>query len=328
MTHKQAESILSRILSRTIEVSRLDQLRHPGTGTVCRIAVANGTIYLLKSYPLDLRPSPDSRPFWDTESRNLKCIDPAITINKPRYFGSYQNYFLEEFIAGDLFEDLLNSQKLTTEENRVLFRAAIDELVNIHSAASLIRDRRLLRRPFEPAKLLRTLDDARQQIEQDGFPAYAGRGLEHNPHWIKALGQLPVKQVEADLNTSHSYIIGHGDFKPNNLIVTPARRVAVVDWLGLGKAQPWFDLSYLLNSAPPAERPVHVAYYLEQMENRGLLSGITVSGAQRLLKSGSIYQELVRARSNSRYIGTRADPHHVNEFTAALDGLTRLVLDE
>jgi Phosphotransferase enzyme family len=326
MKPQQAETILAYILGQNVKVDQLRQIHHPGTGTVYRITVVGRPEYLLKSYPLDLRPDPGSPEFWRTESNNLDNVEPVSIICKPHYYGRYENYFLQDYIKGELLEHVINSAQLEPDQSRALFRAALSELVNIHTAAAQVGDRRRLRRAFQPDRLDRNLNKSAQRIEQIGFTAYEQRGYQVSPRWREALRQFPRKKVLAALATTDSYVLGHGDYKPNNLVVTKSGRIAVIDWLGMGKAQPWFDVAYLLNSALPIHRSEHLEYYLHLMQEKSFLSGLTLRGVQELMEVGSIYQELIRARSNSRYIGTRTNPHHVNEFTAALNGLADLVL--
>jgi thiamine kinase-like enzyme len=328
LTSAEVQETINHILPRPVSVTAVRRLRHPGTGAVTRITTTEGNKYLLKSYPHDLRPSPSSLPFWDIESRNLALIDPVSTINKPRYYGVYENYFLMDYISGSLFQDLLDDGRLTLQEQFKLFRLAVEQLVAIHISASMLSDRRMLKRPFQPAKLERGLQASIKRIETVGFPAFERRGFKIDSHWRLALNQFPYEDVISNLNAARGYVVGHGDFKPNNLIITPDHRLFVIDWLGLGKAQPWYDLAYLLAYSPERQRLEHAGYYLEQMKNRGYLTGIEAHDAAKLVSLGSIYQELVRARSNERYIGLRKDPHHINEFTAALNGLAQLVLSK
>lgn len=60
-----------------------------------------------------------------------------------------------------------------------------------------------------------------------------------------------------------TFVIGHGDFKPDNIIVHNAE-IVPVDWIDFGKVLKWYDLGNLLFGQNKNNLPRLVEYYLQQ----------------------------------------------------------------
>ena len=61
------------------------------------------------------------------------------------------------------------------------------------------------------------------------------------------------------------------------------------------------------------------------MQKKEYLLNISKTKAQKLFKSGVIFQQIIRAKSNSRRIKNKMDTHYINEFKNALDGLVNIL---
>jgi len=98
------ELIINQILGprvkARVKVKELRPLEHPGSSSI-KIFTIKGerTKYLLKSY--------SEQKYTDRETKNFENINCVTTFNKPRYFGKYKSYFIQEYISGILFQKLI-----------------------------------------------------------------------------------------------------------------------------------------------------------------------------------------------------------------------------
>ena len=96
-----------------------------------------------------------------------------------------------------------------------------------------MKDQRRLRRPFTSAGLAQTLKRTRAGIEQLGFGTYHQKDWLVHQDWRLALQCFPIIRILADMSIdTGERVLGHGDFKANNLLITP--RIVVLDWLSMG----------------------------------------------------------------------------------------------
>ena len=105
-------------------------------------------------------------------------------------------------------------------------------------------------------------------------------------------------------------------------IFTKNSKAYIVDWLGMSKAQPWYDLAYLLLHLKKKDQKNFIDIYLRKMQQKGYFLNIPRNKVEKLFKSGIIYQQIIRAKSNAHRILLYKNNHHSNEFKAALDGLS------
>lgn len=312
---RQAREAARKIL-RVPALSGFSRLRHHGAGEIYVFSVrGRREKYFIKTYPGEWRVR--------VEAKNFYNIAPT-SIHTPRYFGKHRDYLVEEFVEGKCFQEMLG--KLSPVERRGKYRAAIEELVRIHTSGKHLKNKRWLNGVrFGAASFRKRLRLFQKVVADEGFSSYARHAGRVPRAWREAVAKLPVERLVRDLGVRGSnYVVGHGDYKPNNLIFKRGNeRPWVVDWLGMSKAQPWYDLAYLLVHEPRREE--FVRQYLTRMREKGFLRGITERKAEKLFLSGRIFQELQRAKSNAHRIHSSRDSHHISEFRAALDGLSKLV---
>ncbi|MGC9603279.1 MAG: aminoglycoside phosphotransferase family protein [Minisyncoccia bacterium] len=302
------------------KIKGMHLLKHYGNSKIGIFRMkGDARTYLIKDY--------NERKFGYQEIKNLKNIRDIGTFHKPIFVANYKNFFVEEFIKGKIMQDIL--EKETNRENvRNLYLKAVDELVKIHTSAGFLKNKNDLKNTFKREELKRRINLFLFYIENFGFPSYEKYGGKIKREWRRAVEKVPtnIKRMVKHLGINEkNYLLGHGDYKPNNLILTKNGEIYVIDWLGMAKAQPWYDLAYLLTRLTGHEKEFFLKEYLEKMHKNGYLKETSLKEAENLLRTGIIYQQLQRAKSNAHRIKSKRDVHHMREFSAALDGLVHVI---
>lgn len=272
--------------------------------------------YLIKTYP--------EKEYTVLEARNLRNIAPA-SLHIPASFGSGHGYLIQSFIQGELFEDTL--VRLSPAARRRRYRTAIEELVRIHTSIHRLKNKRWLHnRRFGVPSFRKRLRAFQELVSGEGFTSYEKYAGPVPRRWRLAVARVPVERLVHSLGVcTQSFVMGHGDYKPNNIIFTDDGWFSwTVDWLGMSKAQPWYDLAYLL--VHERAKDTFLSYYLRLMHERGFLRNVSERRARKLFLDGMIFQELQRAKSNATKIHSRRAAHHMGEFRSALNGLSKLVM--
>jgi aminoglycoside phosphotransferase (APT) family kinase protein len=323
MNKSELSRVLQHILGKPAQITAVRHHQHPGTGVIDIITTSDG-VYVLKTYTQERVESRGSAArLAQIEIRNMELIRSATSFAKPHYYGSYQNSYLQDFVSGTLLVRRLG--EVAPAERERYQNQSIDTLVAVHTAVGEVSDRRRMRRNFTAASLERMLGKAIARIVEIGIPAYRDKGNTVPKEWVRTLADFPIGRMVSDLAVTDEYVLGHGDFKGDNLIVGDDGRLWVIDWLGMSKARPWYDLAYLLVDVPLAHKWPFVGRYVELMQQRGYLKGQNQAMTKQLFTSGMIYQELVRARSNALFVRERPDSHHAQQLHAALTSLSGLV---
>ncbi|MCK5459855.1 phosphotransferase [Candidatus Parcubacteria bacterium] len=314
------KAIIKSILGANIEIEKVFILNNFGSGNILVFQLKGKKVkYLLKSY--------NEQKYIDRETKNLKNINDITIFNKPKYFGKYKNFYIQEYIKGDLFQNLI--KKSPNKNLEKYYLSAVENLTIIHTSSNYVKDKRKLNRVFFPAGLKKRLDIAFNLIQSFGFIFYKEAVGEINEKWIKAIKKIKIEKLINDLKIEKSdYFLGHGDYKPNNIIFTKDKKIFIIDWLGMSKAQPWYDLAYLLALLDLNKRFQFFEIYFNIMREKGYLLKMSKVKAKRLFKSGIIFQEIIRAKSNAHLIKkgkTQKELCHIKEFKNALDGLLNIL---
>ncbi len=289
------------------DIAFLKNIHHPGNGEI-RVFSSQGKKYLVKKYIDEKYTAREAINIWNVQNTG---------IHVPRYYGFQNGFLFEEYIEGKLFQDVISQR----EFQEAIYMKAIHEISVLHHSKDSLRDKRKLKRIFERKPLKKRIEMFFYFITHFGFPAFE-KFSKVKKNWILALKKISIPDlVNIHSVRGDSYIIGHGDYKPNNLIVTHSG-LYIIDWLSMAKAQPWYDLSYLLVNVDDMKKKEEFVYQYLQETN----SKLSIAKAMQLFKSGMIYQELQRAKSNSHRIYSKKDMHHIEEFRKAMDGISSVVL--
>jgi hypothetical protein len=331
MNQKELTRAAQELLGFSATLEEIGRQHHNGTGKLYTFRVQGYPTdhrFLLKMY--EAGPAIDEKMallMAHREGKALWNIQDISDFRAPTYYGASGNMILMGRVSGELF-DTIRANPVDPDVLADIYAQATVTLALVHSSIDQIKDRRFLPGRFSIETMHRTLHEQVRIIRTTGFANYEAKGFELGAGWANAMAKLPdsIYRVIEDLAvTSGDYFLSQGDFKPDNLMVMPNGEICVLDWAGVCKAKPWYDLAYLLLDVPRPNWDSYIELYLATMQDRGYLRGLTVADAWPKLNSGAIYQQLARAKANVAYIASRANPHHSNEFREALNGLTELM---
>ena len=306
--------IIKKILKNQSDIENIHELKHPVYSTIKIFKLKNSNKkYILKSYK-DIKHT-------DKETKNLDNINSAQSFNKPLYFGRYKNHFILEYIEGDLFQNLIENKNKKLDD---YYFKCLESLSKIHSSKNFLKDKRKLNKQFEENSLEKRLNSALFFIKKVGIPSYKNVDNIPIPKWEKVLNKIDVKDITESLSIKEYYILGHGDYKPNNIIIKNDE-VFIIDWFGMSKATPWYDLAYLLIHLSKREKNKFLKYYINLMHDKNLLLDTSYEKSKKLFRNGIILQQIIRSKSNSDKIKSKNNTHHINEFKKAMEGLLEVV---
>ena len=139
----------------------------------------------------------------------------------------------------------------------------------------------------------------------------------------QALGSINTKTVADELSKSDQVVIGHGDYKPNNLMVVGEGSDLVVrpiDWVDMGQATPWYDLAYLLSGRPEDQTKALTKTYVERVQAAGVLPSLTEEEAHEGLAWGRVAQLITSTASGVCRDWDKDRERGCNDILAAWDG--------
>jgi len=228
----------------------------------------------------------------------------ASPVQSPRLIDVIDRLLIETYLTGDRFEP-------------AYLPKAVAVLARLHTTlAGPVRSGSVLDRFALPSL-------ASDVETMQNIVVAALANLPASSHWkhraTAALTRFPTPVVVDHLHSSAPFpVASHGDYKSDNLLLTP-RSVAVLDWVSLSPGQPWYDLAYLSVDADESSRSHLTDLYLH-------LNTIPASrDVQARIRSGRLYQELVRSYSNASYVASgSANPHHASQMRIALANLLAL----
>ncbi len=311
--------IIKHIFGKGTHVTSIKTIRHHGSSRIAVARITHPTATLvLKSYA-------ESK-ITHREFGNLLNANSIPGVKTPKCFGYHQDTIVEEYLRGKIFQNIINANPRKHLDD--LFVRSIENLAEIHSSFSKIKDKKAVRNIFDRKRAEERIEESLRMIREEGFESYEKLVGIINPSWQKALAAVDVEKLVKNLGvTSRNFVLGHGDYKPNNLIFTKDGLIYTLDWLNMSKSQPWYDLAYLLVSVPWKRKEIFVDAYLKNMKKRGFLKNVRGKEAYILFKSGAIFQEIIRARSNSHRMESVKNRHNISQFKAAMDGLCEILLD-
>ena len=140
--------------------------------------------------------------------------------------------------------------------------------------------------------------------------------------WRRAFGEPRIERLVRELaSTGDACVLGHGDFHPRHLLLTPDDRLFVVDWIAMSLVTPWIELAHLLRWLPHSQYDAVTAAYLEAMQRQGLLRDVSLVQGATLAASALLYDHLIVAKHGVRKLAGPGQPGHVTAFRASLDAL-------
>ncbi len=300
------------ILGRGARVSARRELQRRRNRRSVAVELADGSCVMLKYY-------------WRAElvaqeSLRLQAANAICAIDTPRLRGATRHHLVQDFIPG---EGLDVFAKRTPREARLaLFLRAAHVLAAIHGSPRPVPGSVRLSEAFAPERLAAHVRRAWREIETRGFARWQAQQGRVPERWRRAFGEPRIAALVRDLSsTGDACVVGHGDFHPRHLVLTPDDRLFVVDWIAMSLVTPWVELAHLLRWLSPAHHAAVTADYLEAMQRQGLLREVSPARAASLAASALVYDRLIVAKHRVRKLAELDQTQHVTTFRASLDAL-------
>jgi aminoglycoside phosphotransferase (APT) family kinase protein len=254
------------------------------------------------------------------EVRNLAAINRVVEAHTPRYLGEWENYFVEEFVDGEPAPRILESRD--AQRAARCCEAVVRNLAAIHAGRETAAKTVDLDARFTRERVERRVRSCWERIEGVGFPAYERRCGSVPEAWRRVFSENLVTRLVRDVAASgDEAVLGHGEYHGDHLILASSGDAYAVDWGTMALASPWYDLAYPLLMAPSGDRRAIVAGYLEPMQQRGHLRGISQRRADELAASGILYHELIEAQRTANRLRARGEARWGDRFRGILDSL-------
>ena len=254
------------------------------------------------------------------ESKNLELLKNIPESHAQKFITDDSNWFVKEYIQGKQMNNLLREQQ---HNMRHFFDIALQQLVRIHC---LINDKRLNTSALVPERMESRLQNLLNSDIERTLKALSICN-QTKDDWINTIHTLQnqaPKLFSELINPDPTHIVlGHGDYKPDNLIFVNATACYPIDWVYMGKYSCWYDLGYFITiPLDDAQRYEYMDNYVQEMRKLGFLNNLDDKQAKLLYLKGRMCAEVTMAGTNARHvINNRPD---INEFVRALDELTRL----
>ena len=255
------------------------------------------------------------------EAARLAVANAFPAVDTPRLRGSTRHHLLQDLVPGEEFDAI--AKRLSREDRLPLFTRAAGVLAAIHGSKRPTVAGLRLAEPCAPAHLAARMRRAWNEIEANGFCRWEAQQGSVPERWRRAFGELRIERLVRELaSTGDACVLGHGDFHPRHLLVTPDDRLFVVDWIAMSLVTPWIELAHLLlRRLPLAQYDAVTAAYLEAMQRQGLLRDVSLVQGATLAASALLYDHLIVAKHGVRKLAGPGQPGQVAAFRASLDAL-------
>jgi aminoglycoside phosphotransferase (APT) family kinase protein len=254
------------------------------------------------------------------EAVRLAAANALGAIETPRLLGVNRHCLVQEFVAGDSLDALARSAT-PIERARLVARGA-RVLAAIHAAKLPASSPLALAESAAPARLLPRLREAWASVRSAGFARWQALHGELPEAWRGCLDDARLEELARELAASgKACVLGHGDFHPRHLLLTPEGTLCVVDWSAMALVSPWLELGQLLRWSGGPRREIVIEAYREEAEARGVVRGISAARARELANGALTVARLLVAKQMVRKLGAGPKPAHLEIFRANLDGL-------
>jgi len=188
--------------------------------------------------------------------------------------------FAMESVPGQRLDERLNEPGCDAVG---LLDIAVDRLANIHGLINSPPP--CLRKVYFGCTLTKRLaGDLRKVV--CALPA-------HKSSLSENLQRIDTEAIAVELSKPAQVVLGHGDYKPNNLMVVREGSDLVVrpiDWVDMGQATPWYDLAYLLKGQTKDQTKALTKTYVKKVQAAGMLPCLTEAQAHSGLEWARVAQ--------------------------------------
>ena len=254
------------------------------------------------------------------EAVRLVAANALPAIDTPRFRGATRHHLLQDCVPGEGLDAI--AKRASREDRLPLFARAARVLAAIHGSKRPAVAGLRLAEPCTPARLAERMRRAWGEIEMHGFSHWEVQQGSVPERWRRAFDEQRIAKLVAELGSSgDACVLGHGDFQPRHLVLTPDDRLFVVDWTGMALVTPWIEVAQLLRWLSPTQRDAVTAAYLEAMQRQGLLRDLSFAHGASLAACARLYERLIFAKHRVRKLVGPCKPGHVEAFRAGLDAL-------
>lgn len=236
------------------------------------------------------------------EFQNLQHAEKIPGVDTPKLIGKYSDkndgiYIISEFIP---FDNLEQTYKRDIKSFVDLFKRAVEILAKIHSSINtlddnaknvdLIRDREKNEIGNKLSNIILSFNTYQRQ--QNG-----SKILQRD---IEAIKIIDIERLIEKLYYSNELVYQHGDYKPDNLLVTDDNLI-IVDWQGARAGSGWYDLAYLLADVDDSNHlktKEFIDFYFQNAQQLNLYKDMQANQHVQCFTYGRIYQEIIRTHSN------------------------------
>lgn len=266
-----------------------------------------------------------------SELINLQHAKGIGGIKTPRLCGSFpklnnsnQVYIIMEFVPWNDLETIYGGDVQRYQQE---FDRAVKILVKIHGAKNIVSSFNVdipSIKKSETEEIKRKLCKIYQSYEY--YKRQKREKAKVSPSEIKILQEkIDPKGLIEELYFSGELVFQHGDYKPDNILVSSAE-LFIIDWTSAGPGSGWYDLAYLLadiDNKDHQRATPFVKTYIKEAHRNSFFDKVTENDAHRLFEFGRIYQEVIRAYSNAQTID-KPLPHNVEQYGISIESLVKL----
>ena len=300
------------ILGRNARVTSRRELQRRRNRRSVAVELADGARFVVKYY-------------WRAElvaqeAVRLEAANSLESIDTPRLRGSTRHHLLQDFVPGEGLDAI--TKRTPRKDRLTLFTRAARVLAAIHGCKRAALGAVRLSEPCAPENLAAHMRRAWGEIETHGFARWEAQQGSVPERWRRAFGEQRIARLVRELaSTGDACVLGHGDFHPRHLVLTPDDRLFVVDWIAMSLVTPWIELAHLLRWLTPAQHASVTAAYLEGMQRQNLLRNVSPEQGASLAASALHYDRLIVAKHRVRKLAGVGQLDHITTFRASLDAL-------
>lgn len=297
-------------------------LKHEGRGVLWRCDGKEGRIFVVKHTTL-------------REAINHQYAQ-YVGISVPKVYGWYSDstnrdrfYLVMEFVNGKRLENVYNHD---VSSYRDVFENAVATLAKIHGSKRILKwfcsdagklfeaETKKIREKVETIK--KAFEVYKMYKEESGLEAVVTQTKIENLR-----ENVDPQELGRKLFIESEMVFQHGDYKPNNIIISDSAIIAILDWPSSGPGTPWYDLAYLFADVKVEDAKPFIKSYINYAHTQSLLSSISEQDAYELFRVGRIYQEVVRANSNATIIlqSEKLDSHNIEQYERGVENASQFL---
>ncbi len=228
------------------------------------------------------------------EIKNLKELDKISSLPIPKFYGSYDKYFLQAYVQG--IQVMKHLKSLSEIESIHLLKKMVATLhqiqVSVDSCSNEIKSRKKYSQRNVLKRLHRNWNFVREYILSHSNLTEMHKDIGYIHEFVEYIN-VDCLSLESGMNVTI-----HGDYKADNILITTKGELMVVDWLSMAYGPPWHDLAALLEAQNELVREEILEYYLGLITNTISHLHITMNQAGEYLRHAVIFKIIDNLQSH------------------------------